>query len=115
MVNGNASLALVYWLRSITEVKGDIMYIRSLKGLDTSFLNKLSEEKLFTLDAMLLHDGITIANHAEIFKQTNEKSKLTILLLYDDGLVVQKHGRFYINPLIFMQVINLLKDKNILH
>jgi len=114
-VNGNASLALIYWIRSIAEVKGDVMYIRSLKGLDTSFLTKLSEEKLFTLDAMLLHDGITIDGHAKVFKQTVEKSKLTILPLFDDGLVVQKDERYYINPLLFMQVVNLLKDRNILH
>ena len=115
IVAGNASLALIYWLRSITEIKGDVMFIRSLKVVDTSFLLKLSEEKLFTLHAMLLHDGITIPDHAEIFKQTVKKSKLTILPLYDDGLIVYREGRFYVNPLLFRQVVNLLTDKNLLH
>ncbi len=115
IVGGNCSLALIYWLRSIVEIEDDVMFIRSLKTVDTSFLQKLSEEKLFTLHAMLLHDGITLANHAEIFKQTTEKSKLTILPLYDDGLIVYRDERFHVNPLLFRQVANLLTDKNILH
>jgi hypothetical protein len=115
IVIGNASLALVYWLRSITEIDGDTMYIRSLKGMDTSFLSRLSEEKLFTFHAMLLHRGISVADHAKVFKQTVSKSKMTILALQDDGLVTHKNGRFLINPLLFRQVVNLLKDKNILH
>jgi hypothetical protein len=115
IVIGNASLALVYWLRSITEIDGDTMYIRSLKGMDTSYLSRLSEEKMFTLHAMLLHRGISVADHAKVFKQTVSKSKMTILALQDDGLVTHKNGRFLINPLLFRQVVNLLKDKNILH
>ena len=115
IVGGNASLALIYWLRSITEIKGDVMYIRSLKVVDTSFLLKLSDEKLFSLHAMLLHDGITISDHAEIFNQSVKKSKLNILPLYDDGIIIYKDSRFYVNPLLFRQVVNLLTDKNLIH
>jgi hypothetical protein len=115
IVGGNCSLALIYWLRSIVEIQEDVMFIRSLKGVDTSFLLKLSDDKLFTLHAMLLHDGITITDYATIFKQTDEKSKLTILPLYDDGLIVYRDERFHINPLLFRQVVNLLTDKNLLH
>jgi len=115
IVNGNSSLALIYWLRSITSIEGDAMYIRSLKGIDTSFLQKLSEGKLYTFHAMLLHRGISIADHAKVFKQSIDKSKLTMLALHDDGLVVDRKGRFRINPLLFRQIVNLLRDKNILH
>ena len=115
IVMGNSSLALVYWLRSILEIEGDVMYIRSLKGVDTSFLLKLSEEKLFTLHSMLLHDGISIADHASVFSQPQEVSKLTILPLYDDGVAVYNNGRFNINPLLFRQVVTLLSQKNIIH
>lgn len=115
IVTGNASLALIYWLRSITEIEGDAMHIRSLKGIDTSFLTSLSEEKHFTFHAMLLHRGISVADHAKVFKQPVKKSKLTILALYDDGMLVHKDGRFFLNPLLFRQIVNLLKDKNILH
>ncbi len=91
------------------------MYLRSLKAIDFSFLTKLSDEKLFTLHAMLLHDGITIKDHSTVFQQALKKSKLIILPLLDDGIIVHKEGRFYINPLLFRQVVNLLKDKNIIH
>ncbi len=115
IVQGNTTLALIYWLRAIKEIDDDAMYLRSLKAIDFSFLTKLSDEKLFTLHTMLLHDGITIKDHSTVFQQALKKSKLMILPLFDDGIIVHKEGRFYINPLLFRQVVNLLKDKNIIH
>ena len=115
IAQSNITLALIYWIRSIKEIDEDVMYLRSLKGIDFSFLTQLSDEKLFTLHAMLLHDGITINDHSKVFQQTVKESKLIILPLFDDGIIVHKEGRFYINPLLFRQVVNLLTDKNILH
>ena len=115
IAQSNIMLALVYWLRSIIEIQEDEIFIRSIKGIDFSFLTELSEEKLFTLHAMLLHDGISISDHATIFQQTPEESKFAIFPLFDDGIIEHKEGLFYINPLLFRQVVNLLKDKNILH
>ncbi len=115
IAHSNITLALIYWLRAVKEIEGDVMYIRSLKGIDFSFLTQLSNEKLFTLHAMLLHDGITIDDHSKVFQHTLKKSKLIILPLFDDGIIVHKEGRFYINPLLFRQIVNLLTAKNILH
>jgi len=115
IAQSNITLALIYWLRAVKEIDDDVMYIRSLKGIDFSFLTQLSDEKLFTLHAMLLHDGITISDHSKVFRQALKKSKLIILPLFDDGIIVHKEGRFYINPLLFRQVVNLLTDKNFIH
>jgi hypothetical protein len=115
IAQSNITLALVYWLRSITQIQDDVMFIRSIKGIDFSFLLELSDHKLYTLHSMLLHDGITIPDHSIVFQQTQKKSKLNILPLFDDGIVVNKEGRFYINPLLFRAVVTLLRDKNILH
>ena len=115
IARSNIAVALIYWLRSIKEIDDDVMYLRSLKGVDFSFLTQLSDAKLFTLHAMLLHDGISINDHSKVFQQTVKESKLIILPLFDDGLIVHKEGRFYINPLLYRQVVNLLTDKNILH
>ncbi len=115
IAQSNITLALIYWIRSIKEIQEDKMYLRSLKALDFSFLTKLSDEKLFTLHALLLHHGITIKDHSKVFQQTLKESKLTILLLVDDGIIVHNEGRYYINPLLYRQVVNLLTDKNMLH
>lgn len=115
IAQSNITLALIYWLRAVKEIDDEAMYLRSLKGIDFSFLTQLSDEKLFTLHAMLLHDGITISDHSKVFRQALKKSKLIILPLFDDGIIVHKEGRFYINPLLFRQVVNLLTDKNIIH
>ena len=77
IVQSNITLALTYWVRAIMEIEEDVMHLRSLKGIDLSFLTNLSSEKLFTLHAMILHDGITIDEHANIFQQALKKSKLT--------------------------------------
>ncbi len=115
IAKSNVSLALIYWLRAVKEIDDDAMYFRSLKAINFSFLARLSDEKLFTLHAMLLHDGITINDHSMVFRQALKRSKLMVLPLFDDGIIVYKDGRFYINPLLFRQVVNLLTDKNILH
>lgn len=115
IVQSNISLALIYWLRAIKEIDDDVMYIRSLKSVDFSFLSKLSDEKQFTLHAMLLHDGITVRDHAKVFMQSVKRSELTLLALTDDGIIVLENGRFHINPLLFRQAVNLLSAKNIIH
>ncbi len=115
MANSNISLALIYWLRSTHKVEGDTITIGSLKDLDFSFLANLSSDKLFTLHALLLHDGLNMADYAKVFLQTGEQSKLLLILLFEDGIIVKHEDRYFINPLLFRQVVNLLKSKNILH
>jgi hypothetical protein len=91
------------------------MMIRSIKGIEFTFLMNLSDEKLYTLHAMLLHDGISINDHTKIFQQTNKESEFLVLALFDDGIIELRDGLYFINPLLYRQVVNLLKAKNILH
>jgi hypothetical protein len=42
-------------------------------------------------------------------------SNLNLIQLMDDGFIIKKEDVYLINPLLYRQVINLLKDKNFLH
>ncbi len=111
----NLSISLFFWMSSTIEVKNDTIVIGSLEGLDFSFLQGLADEKIFSLYALLIHDGLTAKQHSVIFNQAEEKSRLNLLLLADDGIVVRTNGRFAINPLLYRQTVSLLQTKNILH
>ena len=111
----NLSISLFFWMSSTKEVKNDTITIGSLEELDFSFLQGLGDEKIFSLHALLVHDGLTTEQHAVIFHQPEEKSRLNLLLLADDGIVIRTNGRFVINPLLYRQIVSLLQTKNILH
>ncbi len=111
----NLSISLFFWMRSTREVKDDNITIGSLEDLDFSFLQGLSDEKIFTLYSLLIHDGLTVKQHAMVFNQSEEKSRLNLLLLSDDGIITGTKSGFIINPLLYRQTVSLLQTKNILH
>ena len=111
----NLSISLFFWMSSTREVKTDTIIIGSLEGLDFSFLQGLGDEKIFSLYALLIHDGLTTKQHSVIFNQAEEKSRLNLLLLADDGIIIRTNDRFVINPLLYRQTVSLLQTKNILH
>ena len=111
----NLSISMIFWMRSTIEVKNDNITIGSLEALDFSFLQGLSEEKVFTLFALLIHDGLSIRQHAAVFNQSEEKSRLNLLLLADDGIIIKTRKGYSINPLLYRQTVSMLQTRNILH
>ncbi len=110
----NLSISLFFWMRSTREVVNDVITIGSLEGLDFSFLQDLSDEKIFTLNALLIHDGLTVEQHSLVFHQSVYKSRLILLLLADDGIITKSKNGYIINPLLYRQTVSLLQSKNIL-
>ncbi len=111
----NISLALLFWLRSTQSVTSDTITIKSLNDLDFSFLASLSPEKIFTLNIMLLHDGINEEIHSIIFNKPQTQSRLLLYLLLDDGLIINEGEKYLINPLLYRQTTSMLQAKNIIH
>lgn len=111
----NISLALLFWLRSTKNVTKDTITIASLKELDFSFLLSLSINKIFTIYNLLLHDGLTVEQHSEIFNDTSSNNEMLLQVLFDDGLIIKKENRYLVNPLLYRQTVDLLQSKNIIH
>ncbi|GJM33327.1 MAG: hypothetical protein DHS20C18_23280 [Saprospiraceae bacterium] len=115
LASSNIGLTLVYWLRSTSEVVGDKIAIMSLKDLDFSFLSSLSSRKIFTLHSILLHDGLTLNEHATVFNQPFSESELMLLMLYEDGIIIKVEDVYKINPLLYRPIVNWLISKNLIH
>lgn len=111
----NISLALIFWLRSTEEIIGDTINISTLRNLNFSFLNALSTKKIFLLHALLIHDGLTQERYAQILNQGRETVRQEFTLLYDDGLIISKNDHYFINPLLYSQIVLLLKSKNLIY
>ena len=114
-VKSNISLALIYWLRSVSEVTGNTIVIRSMKDMNLSFLNSLSATKLFVLCAFILHERLTEDNLGLVMNIKTIEARRLIQPLCEDGILVSSGTYFSVNPLLYMKTISLLKNKNIIH
>ena len=111
----NISLALLFWLRSAKEILDDVIKIGKPPELNYSFLESFSGDKIFALSTLVLHDGLTQKDHSDIFNIPISKSELLFMLMHDDGIIIKQNNLFIVNPLLYRQVVGLLKSRNILH
>jgi hypothetical protein len=82
--------------------------------IDFKFLNRLSEENVLTLSAILHHEIMSPESHSVIFNQNMNRSRLQLENLEGEGLLVKNGKGFQIHPFIYRPLVQLLKDKNIL-
>ena len=113
--SNNIAVTLFLWLRSIIKADDEKIQISSEIEMDFSFLKALSDQKLFSLMAIILHDGLTIEEHSLIFNMNYKETKLLFATLADDGIIFIRDEIYRINFQLYKPIINLLKDKNILH
>ena len=111
----NISLALLYWMRSTHEVTNNTIVIAKIEQMRYNFLSSLGETDIFTLHALLIHDSLSTQEHAALFHQSDKQSKMTLMVLEDNGILKNEDGRFKVNRLLYRQVVNVLRNKNIIH
>ncbi len=111
----NISLALLYWIRSTLDVKENSIQIGMMGDMKFEFLSAMTDESIFTLHALLLHDSLNVTEHAVLFHQSEWQSKMNLMLLEDNGILKLANERYHINRLLYRQVVNVLRQKNILH
>ncbi|MCB0801550.1 MAG: hypothetical protein KDB74_00505 [Flavobacteriales bacterium] len=111
----NISLALLFWLRSTKSVDGNTIVMSRIRSLNFNFLNTLSNDSIFTLHVLLLHNSLNVEEHALVFHQSETNSRRTLMVLVDHGLLKLSGDRYSINRLLYRQVVNVLINKNIIH
>jgi hypothetical protein len=110
----NISLALLFWLTSISKMDERNVVINTDFQISDSILDSLSAEKIFVLKALLLHDGLGVNDLSKAINYSlNETNQLT-QILFDEGVLVRNDGVFFINPLLYRHSVKLFKSKNLL-
>ncbi len=110
----NISLALLFWLTSIRKIDERKVYINADFEISDSILDSLSAEKIFVLQALILHDGLDVNDLSKTVNYSLSETNQLTQILYDDGVLVKINGVYFINPLLYRQSVTLLKSKNLL-
>lgn len=113
---GNISIALLYWLRSV-QIEDDItIKIAPLANSLKQIGDGLSEDAIFVLAFILLHDDLTPLQLALALHISEEESQLLLSRLSAKSLLsANEEGRYYLNHLLYRHITRILKTKNILH
>ncbi len=115
MSNGNVSLAQLYWLRSTHGIEEEVIKIQSLRDFDVSFDKDLPSNYLFALHAILVHDGLVISDYAHVFNSPEYACRNDLTPMLEKGLLIKPKDKYNINPIIFRQVVDMLRSHNFIN
>lgn len=115
MSNGNISLAQLYWLRSTLSVSEQIITIGALTDIDFLFIKSLSDSDLFVLQALVLHDGLTLEDFALVMEKSHAASRNMLIPMLEKGLLFRPGVKFNIHPILFKPVTDYLSSRNFIH
>ncbi len=113
--NGNVSLAELYWIRSINAIDEKTLNIKEIDDFDHSFVKNISEDAMFTLQALILHDGLTLNDFALTMHESIPESRKILMPMLEKGLLIQPQKKYNINPAIYKSVHDYLTSKNFIH
>ena len=115
LAEGNASIAMIFWIRSIRDYDETYFYIQPLEVTSVEMIEDLNPQVLFALAAFVLHDTLLDKELAMVMNITLEESRLLLNRLRSRGMLVEKNESFTINHLMYRQIVRVLKERNIIH
>jgi ABC-type branched-subunit amino acid transport system ATPase component len=115
IAEGNATIAIIYWLRSVAETNSSRITIMPLDEKRVQLSADLSEDALFALMAILLHDDLTDCQLAGVLNISEEKSRLLLSRMTSRSIFYEKEGRYYLNNMLYRHATRIVAGKNILH
>lgn len=115
LAEGNASVAMIFWIRSISSFDDTYFYIQPLEITSIEMIADLSPQVLFALAAFVLHDTLSDEDLSMVLNMTTEESRLLINRLHSRGLLVKREDMYTINHLMYRQIVRVLKERNIIH
>lgn len=116
LAEGNATVAMIFWIRSIKEFTESHFTIEAFKATDIERLDSLDSTALFALNAFILHDTLNADELALVLNSNKRECEMIISRLTSRGILVpNKKGEFTLNDLVYRQIVRLLKLRNILH
>lgn len=115
IAEGNVSVAIILWLRSIKKVEGRTITIAPFKPISVEGLEILTSEILFALALLILHGTLKVAELARVMNIGLSDSRVLLSRLKSRGVLLENNGLYSVNQLVFRQVLRLLKRRNIIH
>jgi hypothetical protein len=115
ITEGNTSVATILWIRSIKKVERRTITISPLQPVNIETLEILKPETLFTLAAIVLHDTLKVAELCRVLNLTLAQSRVLLTRLKSRGVLIEDDSGYYLNQLVYRQVLRLLKRRNIIH
>lgn len=112
---GNASIAMIFWIRSIRSFSDTHFYIAPMEVTSLQLVENLEPDILFTLAALVLHDTLTPEQLSMILQFNEEESRMMLIRLKTKGLLQQSGEQYKLNHLMYRQVVKSLKERNIIH
>jgi hypothetical protein len=96
-------------------VENEVIYIRQINEMDNSFIKSIPQSKLIILRNILIQNGITNQSHSQKSGEDLDMAKLQLDQMLDDGLLIRNQEFYFVNPLIYSQIVNELYLQNLLH
>ncbi len=115
MAEGNATVAMIYWIRSIQKIEGSFIYLQPVEFQGIQYLSELDSNTLFVLNAFVKHDVLTASELAGVMNISMVDSETIISRLFSRGLLVRNEKKYSLNDLIYRQVVRLLKSRNFIN
>ena len=131
LTHGSTTLSLLYWLRSVEfDPATERMQVVPPRALDLAFLDRLTWDEIFTLQALVEHGSLTVEDHAAVFGGSSAtsvpvlESLGNLLLLEPLGMVREvgepltfstvETGRPYqVRSMLVPVVLRLLRGRNL--
>ncbi|MBS4069669.1 MAG: hypothetical protein KGZ62_13825 [Sulfurimonas sp.] len=113
--NGNISLAMLYLVRAIEKIDEQTIFITEIDDFDYSFVENISPEALFALQALILHDGLTLNDFSIVMNESHEECRKMLMPMLEEGMLIQPHKKYNINPAVYKQIHDSLLSKNFIH
>lgn len=112
---GNIAIAMQYWLRSIRNSGVDTIDIAPFSDVNVKLGDAFTHDDVFTLGALVQHDDLTIDQLALVLNISTGNARLMLSKLASRSILVARNDRYYLNHLLYRHIVNLLKNKNVIH
>ncbi len=131
LTDGSVPLSLLYWLRSVEfDASAESIQVTLPEALEFGFLDGLSWDQIFTLQAFMEHASLTVDEHSAIFGSSYTTSEQVLeslgnLLLIEPAensrrvgeplyfSTVEPGERYQIRPVLVPVVLRSLRGRNL--
>jgi len=115
IAEGNVTIAIIYWLRSVEASDTSKIIISALEEKRVQLSSDLTEDALFTLAAILIHDDLTVDQLAQVLNISSARSRLLLSRMKSRSILTEREKRYYLNNMLYRHATRIVTGKNILH